>query len=64
MAQPRCPICGGFGRVALGDYCKRCHPNTDDDDKGMFDDFPSSFDSEKFLPDEFGIVKDKFGYER
>jgi len=61
--QPRCPVCGCIGNVALGDYCKRHHPNADDDEKSVFEDFPSSFDGE-FFPGEFGIMKDKFGYER
>jgi hypothetical protein len=63
MAQPRCPVCNRWGNAALGGYCKNCHPNTDDDDKNVFDDFPSSFDGE-FFPERFGIIKDKFGYER
>ena len=63
MAQPRCPVCGCIGSAALGDYCKRHHPNTDDDDKHLWEDFPSSFDGE-FFPGKFGIEKDKFGYER
>jgi len=64
MGQPRCPVCNRFGQVALGGYCKNCHPNADDDDKSMFSDFPSSFDNGEFIPGDYGIVKDKFGYER
>ena len=63
MAQPRCPVCGCIGSAALGGYCKRHHPNADDDDKHLWEDFPGSFDGE-FFPEKFGIEKDKFGYER
>jgi len=50
MGQPRCPVCNRFGQIALGGYCKNCHPNADDDDKSMFSDFPSSFDNGEFIP--------------
>ena len=63
MAQPRCPVCGCIGSEALGDYCKNHHPNADDDDKHLWEGFPTSFDG-KFFPDDFKIEKDKFGYER
>lgn len=65
MGQPNvtCPVCGRWGSRKLGNYCKDHHPNADDDDRSMFEDFPSSFDGE-FFPSEYGIIKDKFGYER
>lgn len=64
MEQPRCPVCGCIGNKALGDYCKRHHPNANDDDKSMFADFAGTHDEEAFFPSKFGIIKDKFGYER
>lgn len=53
-----CPVCNRF--VTAGVTCTNCYP--DKDEKNLYDDFPSSFDGE-FFSDNFGIVKDKFGYE-
>ena len=60
MGKPvaTCPVCKRF--VADGARCKQCY--SDKDEKNIYDDFPGSFNG-KFFPDEFGIVKDKFGIE-
>ena len=64
MAQPRCPVCNCIGSAALGDYCKRHHPNANDE-KQMWEDFDRGIGIEtEFIPSEYGIIKDKFGYER
>ena len=64
--QPRCPICGCIGDVALGDYCKKHHPNADDDDKHTLDDFheKAGITREFITEGGFGIISDKFGMER
>ena len=65
MGKPgeRCPVCGRFGSQALGGYCKTCHPNANDDEKHAFADFCDNHDDGAFFPNEFGILKDKFGFE-
>ena len=61
MAQKRCGVCNCFiGKVE--DHCPRHHPNANDDEKNVYDDFPGSFDGE-FFPSEYRIIKDKFGIE-
>ena len=60
---PRCPICNRWGSVALGGYCKNCHPNAKDDEKNPFADFCGDHDEGGFFPNNFDIVKKKFGYE-
>jgi len=65
MGLPRCPICNRFGSKALGDYCKTCHSKLydDGDEKHAFADFTGTHDEGGFFSDEFGVIKDKFGYE-
>lgn len=66
MAQPRCPVCGCIGSRALGDYCKRHHPNArDGEEKHILDDFceKSEISGPFFSQGDFYIIKDKFGME-
>jgi len=62
---PRCPICNRYGSSSLGDYCKDCHAKrySDDDEKHAFADFCDDHIDGVFFPGEFGVLKDKFGYE-
>lgn len=67
MGQPNvtCPLCGRWGSRELNDRCKPCHDKEYDDEKNIFDDFCDSYDrSEGWFPENFGIIKDKFGCER
>jgi hypothetical protein len=59
----RCPVCNRWGSRKLGGYCKNCHPNANDGDKHAFADFCNTHDDGAFFPGEFGVLKDKFGYE-
>lgn len=66
--QVRCPKCGRFGSPALNNYCKLCANPTDikpnRNTKHVFGTFESDFTTNGvFIPDRFGIVKDKFGYQ-
>ena len=64
MATPeRCPVCNRWGSAALGGYCKNCHPNANEDEKNAFADFVDDHADGAFFPENFGIVKDKFGFE-
>lgn len=65
MAPPRCPVCNRWGRAALGNYCKTCHPNSTEGEKHILDDFHEKAEvSGEFFSKEFGVITDKFGYER
>ena len=61
--QPRCPhpACIGFGRKDLGGYCTRHNPNREYIVKDGY--YGYGFHQGKFVPDEYGIMKDKYGYE-
>ena len=65
MAQYTCPMCNRYGSIKTEGYCKACYPKRydDDDEKHAFADFVGTHDQGAFLPGEFGIIKDKFGYE-
>lgn len=63
--RPRCPICNRYGSSKLDDYCRTCHPKRydKDEEKPAFVDFVGDHTQNPFIPDDFGIIKDKFGYE-
>ena len=62
---PRCPVCNRYGSVKTEGYCKTCHPKryNDDDEKHAFADFVGTHAEDGFFPKDFGIIKDRFGYE-
>jgi len=62
----RCYVCGwAWAKNGLGGMCTPCHSKqyADEDEKHAFADFTGHFDGKEFFPKNFGIVKDKFGYE-
>lgn len=65
MAQHICPSCGRFGSAKTEGFCRPCFAKRydDDDEKHAFADFVGTHHQGAFFPDNFGIIKDKFGYE-
>ena len=65
MAKTTCPRCGRFGTTKLADYCKTCYNKRYDDtgEKHAFADFCGNHVEGAFFPEEFGNIKDTFGYE-
>jgi len=66
----RCPKCGGFGSSELGGKCKKCYEypifknRPQKNSKSVFGGFASDFNTDgPFIPDSFGIVKEKFGLQ-
>ncbi len=65
----RCPVCGGFGSPALGNYCKNHVPKVeeksdDEEYKYIGDGYPGFATDRPFFSDSFGAIKDKFDIER
>jgi hypothetical protein len=56
----RCPICKRY--TARGVTCSNCYPDNEDE-KNAFADFVDDHNENPFIPKDFGIIKDKFGYE-
>ena len=63
MPRTKCPSCGGFGSSNLGGYCRNCAPKKDEGGRSVFDEFPGYGIEGGFVPNNFGMVKDKFGIE-
>lgn len=62
----RCYVCGwAWAKNGLGGMCTPCYNKQYDgeDEKHAFADFTGKHDTGGFFPKNFGIVKDKFGYE-
>ena len=62
--RTRCPVCSRFGSDELGGYCTPCHSKRKKKKKSVFDDFPGFATDKPFIPEKFGIMKDKFDLER
>ena len=63
--RPRCPVCNRWGSSKLDDFCNTHYKERYDgnDEKNPFADFDGDHTQNPFIPDDFGIIKDKFGYE-
>lgn len=67
--QVRCPKCGKFGSTELKNFCKTHYPYPHIKKKNLntnhvFREHDKDFKSQGvFVPDSFGIVKDKFGIQ-
>lgn len=69
----RCPKCGGFGSSELKGHCKPCYEahigpvfknKKQKNSKSVFGGFENDFNTDgPFIPDSFGILKDKFGLQ-
>ena len=62
--RTRCPVCNGFGSDALGGYCKNHVLKDEEDEKSAWDDYRGFGSDRPFFPKNFGVIKDKFGYDR
>ncbi len=57
----QCPVCRRFGSAELGGYCKD-HAKEPEKEEGkhIFDPYFSKYEVDRpFIPDSFGIIKDK-----
>ena len=61
----RCSVCGRYAKVDLGkgNLCTPCH-TAEEEYRYVGDDYPGFGSDREFLPSKFGIIKDKFGYEK
>jgi hypothetical protein len=57
------PGCYTFGSIKRGGYCRKHHPESRREYIIKDGYYGYGFHQGEFLPDKFGIVKDKFGYE-
>ena len=63
--RTRCPVCNRFGSDALSGYCSTCYNSrVEQEEKNAWADYPGFGSDNPFFPKKFGIIKDKFGYER
>lgn len=65
----RCPKCNRYGSSKLNGYCRACAPDTADleDREHIVKDTyfeTNGFRQGKFVPDGYGIVKSKYGYQK